>query len=130
MPHIHRLARTARFTAIAALAGLLGCATTPPPKPAQPSNITLNGLGIVRFMGEPIAVDQLPRRLRKAGYTPQQEIRVHLTDATQNTQALGQIISVLHKNGFTRVLFMEAPRAVSHAAGEPEIVAPPTVPAP
>ena len=125
MPSIRCLARGARFAEIAALTGLLGCATTPQ-KSAAPLSITMNALGNVSFMGAPMAVEQLPQRLRKAGYPPTQEIRVHLTEADHHTQAMARISDILHKSGYMRVLFVEAPRAISHVAGEPDIVAPPT----
>ena len=122
MPAIRCIAHGARYAGIAALAALLGCTTTP----ILPPNITLDARGVVAFMGQPAAPEQLPQKLRKAGYTTKQEIRVHLIDAAHNLPAMGKVIDALHKAGYARVLFMEEARASSQAAGEPEVVAPPT----
>ncbi len=104
------LCRTLALTLL--LSAFAGCVSTPSAPPG-PANVFVNEAGIVTYLGASCTIDQLPRRLARSDISADQEIRVHLNDPRSQAQLRSQIVVVLARNGYRRILFQSATRMMA-----------------
>jgi hypothetical protein len=109
--------------AVVFAAGCLG----PRLRPGDTAYVYVAGNGVVTFQDRPTALEDLPKRLTRAGASARTTIKIQ-PQGEISPRLLSSIVTGLKRQGFARVLFVGEKRATVQVAGEAQETADGTAP--